>query len=105
LPDKAPELYAERKERSENPIDFMHRVWGKWLSAGVLYQDQLRKLDDTLVPVLRSFCKRNKISADKVMPPPRSKRTEKILGVDKNPDAAIYLKKLRQSALHRMSKK
>lgn len=44
LPDRAPALWGNRADRlpGESPIEFLRRVWGRYLDAGVLYQDQLK---------------------------------------------------------------
>lgn len=80
LPEAASELYDDRADRSENPIDFMNRVWAQWLAAGVLFQDQLRKLDPKLIPAIKSYCQRRKIDAKTVLPPPRHVRLAMSVG-------------------------
>jgi len=47
LPKKAPELYQDRAYASENPPDFINRVYNDWLGKG-LAKNNLMKLDSPL---------------------------------------------------------
>lgn len=78
LPDVAPELYENREDRGENPVDFMNRVWGTRLEAGTLFQDQLRKLDPKLIPAIKSYCQKRDIVLGSVLPPPKTVRLKEI---------------------------
>lgn len=83
IPDAAPELYLSIKANKENPIDFIDRVWGKYISSGVLFKDQLNKLDKNLLPAIRTYCKNNKISnPDQFMPPDADLRYQYILALN-----------------------
>ena len=44
LPSEAPELWADRKGRKENPVASIRRVYGRWLGRG-LTRSHLRTLD------------------------------------------------------------
>ena len=46
-PEKAPELWKERLDKSENIYDFIRRVYGEWLERGLRRSD-LRRLDLSL---------------------------------------------------------
>ena len=52
LPEKSPELYVPNGPESAE--EFYWRVWGKYADAGILYQDILRKYDESLVKALRN---------------------------------------------------
>lgn len=77
LPDVAPELYENRK-RPESPVEYYDRVWRKFADAGVLYQDQLRKLDPKLIPAVHVFCSKRGLDAKEHLPPPRHERTKRL---------------------------
>lgn len=47
-PEIAPELYADRKDKDEQPIEFLERVYGQWLEGNGLYQFTLSRLDHIL---------------------------------------------------------
>lgn len=77
LPAVAPELY-ENRIRPESPIDYYDRVWRKYADAGVLYQDQLRKLDPKLIPAVHTYCSKRELDAKLHLPPPRHERTKQL---------------------------
>jgi hypothetical protein len=77
LPSVAPELYQNR-ERPESPIAYYNRVWRRYAKAGVLYQDQLRKLDPKLIPAIHTYCSKHDLDPSKHLPPPRHERTKKL---------------------------
>ena len=66
------EKWADRENKDEKPIDFLNRVWGKYIEAGLLYQTDLRGeqigdnpkkgLDNTLFNILHKHCKNNGLS-------------------------------------------
>lgn len=90
LPPKAPEVWAERdRSKQETPIEFLNRVWEPWLKAGVLYQDDIKRLgDDKLVRAIRSYCQKHPdINASDVLPPPGRARLERALA-NADPDSA-----------------
>lgn len=47
LPNIAPEFYNERKDRSEDAVSFINRVYGRWLGNGLARSD-IMKLDNPL---------------------------------------------------------
>lgn len=81
LPDEAPAKWENADERlpEETPIAFLRRVWGSYLDAGVLYQDDIKRLGDAkLIPAIRSYCQNHpEWKAAEVLPPPRQARTDK----------------------------
>jgi len=81
LPKSAPETWAERdRTKTETPIDFLRRVWGPSMDAGILYQDDIKRLgDDKLVQRIRSYCHQKGLVAADVLPPPRQARIERAL--------------------------
>ncbi len=76
LPDAAPELYADRGDKAETAVDFLRRVWGRYLDAGILFQVDLKRLDMKLYEGLRGYAQRNKVPSRDVLPPPGSARTD-----------------------------
>ena len=79
LPEN-PVRYADRKLHPEyahmNAVEFLREVWGKWIDTpGAVYQDDIGKRDDTLIPNVRSHCQRMKLVAKDILPPPRQVRT------------------------------
>lgn len=80
LPNEAPEKFVSIKVNGENPIEFIKRVWGSYLDAGVIFKDQLNEYDENLLPAIRTYCKNNKISnPDQFMPPEASVRQQHLL--------------------------
>ena len=79
LPDKAPEYWAEREDELESPLDFLKRVWGKYIDAGVLYQFELDKRDHSLKEAIKSYCRNRRLDPKKYLPPPKKARTNKII--------------------------
>ena len=51
LPDKAPELYKERSDRTEKPDAFIRRVYEPWLGKGLL-RPHIKDLDKSLYQAL-----------------------------------------------------
>lgn len=90
LPSQAPAIWADRKARlpNESPIEFLHRVWGPWIEAGVLFQDHIKRLgDDKLVQAIRSYCQKHpEFTASEVLPPSRRERLDRALA-DVPPDS------------------
>lgn len=84
LPSKAPEIYAERTVRpelgrKENPIEFLNRVWGAYMAAGVLYQDDIKRLgDDKLVQAVRGRCRDENTDPATILPPPGKVRAARL---------------------------
>ncbi len=68
LPEKAPKLWDDREDRQQNPIDFLHAVWGPYLEARSLYQFQLMKLDPRLLGALRNYGSKRKIDISTIIP-------------------------------------
>ena len=112
LPDRASEIYAEREVRpelgrKENPIEFLQRVWGRYMNAGVLYQDDIKRLGDPdLVKAVRGRCRDTGESPREVLPPPGSDRTAKLAApLDASVlRAAHKLAERERSAVRRMSR-
>lgn len=68
LPEKAPELYAERRNRTESPPEFLLRVWKPWIDAKLLYQFRLGTLDPSLLTGLKSFCQKRGKKVSEFLP-------------------------------------
>jgi hypothetical protein len=67
LPDKV-ELYFERPDKKEDAYRFLIRVWGKYLDAGVLYQNDLKKLDSKLHKAVDNACRLKKEKFATIVP-------------------------------------
>lgn len=111
LPSKAPEIYAQRTVRAdlgrkENPIEFLNRVWGAYIEAGVLFQDDIKRLgDDKLVQAVRGRCRDTNTDAGTILPPPRQAKVDQLLSSN-NPKvvqklAAERLKARRRNVRYR----
>ena len=59
-PTVAPTLWLDRKNRDENPVDFVRRVYARWLGRG-LTRAHIRKLDRSLYLALYFFIARGGI--------------------------------------------
>lgn len=53
-PPRAPEFYTKRKDRDENPVTFIERVYAEWLGHGLTSAD-IARLDPKLSLSLRVF--------------------------------------------------
>lgn len=58
LPEAAPELYRDRPNKSENPVEFCARIWGPWLN-GEFGRKELRHFDPPLYQALAQWERRN----------------------------------------------
>ncbi|WAC47559.1 hypothetical protein OVA03_12720 [Asticcacaulis sp. SL142] len=99
LPEKAPVLYSEREKdpvlgRKHTAIEFYDLHWRKYADAGVLFQDDLRKLDPSYIDGIFNFSTRHnvknpdaKIAPTDFLPPPKSKKTELIAETGDDRDA------------------
>ena len=59
LPDKAPELWSERKGTKDNPVTFIRRVYAPWLGRG-LTRSHLHSLDRALYTALGVWLHRHR---------------------------------------------
>lgn len=79
LPEN-PVRYADRKLHPEyadmNAVEFLRAVWGKWIDAGCVYQDDIGKRDDKLVQGVRNACSYLKLDAAEILPPPKHARLD-----------------------------
>jgi hypothetical protein len=74
LPERAPARWMNKADRlpGETPLLFMRRVWGAYIDAGLLYQDDIKRLgDDKLCVAVRGFCTARNLDASPFLPPPR----------------------------------
>lgn len=67
LPNEAPELYRERKDRSEKPGDFILRVYDQWLGNG-LARPHLMALDRPLYDALHNWLRKNPLPDNLILP-------------------------------------
>lgn len=59
LPEKAPELWQDRRGTKENPVTFIHRVYAPWLGRG-LRRSHLHSLDRALYTALGVWLHRHR---------------------------------------------
>lgn len=97
LPDKIHETWSEREKNSkETPIEFFNRVWGKYVNAGILYQDDIKRLgDDKLVKAIRNYCAHHNLDPVGVLPPPRRERTNRLFAEAADGSAEKFLALMR----------
>lgn len=57
-PDKAPELWSDRRGTKENPVSFVRRVYGPWLGRG-LRRSHFFSLDRPLYTALQVWLHRH----------------------------------------------
>jgi len=67
LPEKAPEVFQKRVNRSEKPHEFINRVYKPWLGKG-LAQNHILNLDKPLYHALHNWIQRNTFPADLDLP-------------------------------------
>jgi hypothetical protein len=89
LPDKAPELFINRQgqgQSREGAIDFLDRIWGRYLDAGLLYQFNLRSkkqgqglnMDSQLMQAIVNHCRKTGEKTDSYIPRMQEKNTHQI---------------------------
>lgn len=79
LPEHAPEIYSERADKSENAVDFLNRVWGPYIEAGILFQDDIKRLGDArLVQAIRNYCHARDLVSAEYLPPPQKERVDRM---------------------------
>ncbi|PQA86026.1 hypothetical protein [Hyphococcus luteus] len=67
LPKRAPELYRDRKDRSEKAPDFIKRVYSDFIGKG-LSKAHIRQLDRGLYQALYNWLKDNELPVDLPLP-------------------------------------
>lgn len=60
IPDTPPEIYAQRSDKNEKPIDFIARVYAPWLGRG-LAQADIKRLDRQLYMALHNWLRHNEL--------------------------------------------
>jgi len=63
LPNKAPMLYAERADKSQNIIEFLREIYGPWVRHGALSRPELNKYDPSAYVALRNWLKKHELPA------------------------------------------
>ena len=90
LPQKAPELYEKRKDKSENAIQFLDRVWGAYIQNDAIYRDELNALDPKIIQAVRNYCfTKPELDVDKILPKDPYYRYLNILRVS-HPDSQEF---------------
>ncbi len=80
LPATAPAKWENPADRlpNETPIEFLNRVWGPYIKAGVLYQRDIKRLGDgKLLVAIRNYCFQHKLTASLYLPPPLSVKLDR----------------------------
>ncbi|WP_395173517.1 hypothetical protein [Roseibium alexandrii] len=67
LPEQAPELYRDRKDRAEKPADFILRVYKDWLGKGFA-RPHLMSLDRPLYDALHNWLRKNPMPDALILP-------------------------------------
>ncbi|OJJ12970.1 hypothetical protein BKI51_02575 [Alphaproteobacteria bacterium AO1-B] len=67
LPEQAPELYRDRKDRTEKPADFILRVYEDWLGKGFA-RSHLMNLDRPLYDALHNWLRKNPMPEALILP-------------------------------------
>lgn len=96
---RGPELYSERSDRLEKPLEFLQRVYGRYLQEGrgALYLPQLRRIDSKFASVLTMSCRRAGLDIGDYVPRKAAKTDEVIqtLGFDRAKEATRAVMALR----------
>jgi hypothetical protein len=102
LPKVAPAKWEDEDSRlpGETSVEFLRRVWGVYMDAGVLYQDDIKRLGDgKLIRAIRSYCQKHPdLNPADILPPPRQVRTERALAAAKpgSADEALLKERVRK---------
>ncbi|HWA89792.1 MAG TPA: hypothetical protein VG889_07145 [Rhizomicrobium sp.] len=100
LPDKAPMLYAERPDKSQNIVEFLlHGGWGPWVKRGALPRKVLLKLDPQAYAALANHVKRYGLPPG-VRIPTRSELVDDF--IEKNPQLSPALAKMSSALVSRV---
>lgn len=96
---RGPESYSDRSDPQERPLEFLQRVYGRYLRKGreALYLPELRKLDARFVNALTLACRRAGLDIGDYVPKKsaRTDKTLKALGIEKATMATRALTALR----------
>jgi hypothetical protein len=96
---RGPELYSERADQKEKPLEFLQRVYGRYLQKGrvALYLSHLRSIDSKFASVLTMACRRSGLDVGDYVPRKAAKTDEVIraLGIDRVTEATRALTALR----------
>lgn len=70
LPEKAPKLYAEREDKSQDIIQFLRDPdgWWPWIEARVLCKSDIRQRDPQAYQALLNWLQHNEMPADMEIP-------------------------------------
>lgn len=103
LPNRAPEIYSMRLNKSENAVEFLQRVWGSYIEAGILFQDDIKRLGDPkLVQAVRNYCHAKQVAASSFLPPPQKARLDRISESAPNGSAEAELARTKLITRERM---
>jgi hypothetical protein len=72
-----PPLYRNRSSRNEKPTEFYRRVWHEFAANGLLFQHELRAIDEQLINRIRHYCAVNHMKAGNFLPPPQIEKTKR----------------------------
>jgi hypothetical protein len=76
LPDKPPAKWFCRSEDDHrlNPIEFQEKYWGIYIEEGILFQSDLRRLDNSLFGAVKGYCKYRGLDPNDYLPLPARKK-------------------------------
>jgi hypothetical protein len=77
LPSAAPKEWSNRRgaDSELTPIEFLNKYWGQYLSSDVLFQADLRRLDEPLFNAIKTYCRNHNLSLKNHLPPPSRTRS------------------------------
>lgn len=94
LPDQAPELYVGNRggaKGGENIIEFLRRVYGRYVEAEALTRPDLKRLDPKAYKALKNWLVANRELPSDLVIPTQAESTEAVAGVP-NPNGERSLR-------------
>jgi len=104
LPKKAPELFAKRRNKDENIVDFLLRIWKPWMASGSFTRSDLRKLDPSAIKAVENWLIKKPLPDEVVLPTKKELNDALITqggigAILSSPGLAqVYASRLRRSA-------
>lgn len=98
LPDKAPELYQAREDRSEMAPEFIRRVYGQWMGHGLM-RNHLLELDKPLYMALAQWLQKHDMPDWLDLPTKKQLNDRQLVQLGLAPDsteAEEYLRRLKE---------
>jgi hypothetical protein len=81
LPYRAGAKWSDRSgdDRQLSPIEFLQKYWGSYIDKKLMYQVDLRVLDNSLFEAVKLYARRRKVDPKTVLPPRHESRLERPL--------------------------